>query len=47
MSKQTGRAPLAVVKPAKPLGEMTDEELDRLADGLYGEMVRQLPTKKR
>lgn len=29
------REPLAVVLPAKPVSEMTDEEIDALADALY------------
>jgi hypothetical protein len=27
--------PLAIVKPDKPIGDMTDEELDALADRLF------------
>jgi hypothetical protein len=29
------REPLAIVRPDKPVSEMTDEEIDELADELY------------
>jgi hypothetical protein len=29
------REPLAIVRPDKPVSEMTDEEIDELADQMY------------
>lgn len=40
------REPLAVVKPSKPLGDMTSEELDRFADQLWAAMMVNLAKRK-
>jgi hypothetical protein len=38
------REPLAIVRPDKPVSEMTDEEIDALADELYDEAAAKRPT---
>ena len=41
------KVPLFVIEPKKPLSEMTDEEIEAMADELYEDMVAKIQAHRR